>query len=130
MALIIYAEDDELMADIVRSILSDAGHIVGIVGDGAAAFQAIKFKQPDLVILDCTLPGLPGIQVLRKMRIDPVLCDLPVLMLTGRNSQDDVNLAKFAGANEYLKKPFDPDHLVFIVENMLDAGSAARQQTG
>lgn len=61
MARIIYAEDDELVAGLVCNYLNDAGHAVGVVGDGLAAFKIIMAKKPDLVILDCSMPGMGGI---------------------------------------------------------------------
>ncbi|MEQ9662897.1 MAG: response regulator [Parasphingopyxis sp.] len=119
MARIVYAEDDELIAEHVRETLSEAGYVVGIVNDGISALQAIKIKHPDLVILDAEMPGLPGPEVLRKMRTDPKLFDIPVLMLTARRSKGDEDLAKYAGANEYLRKPYDPDQLVAVVNSLV-----------
>jgi DNA-binding response OmpR family regulator len=119
LAHIIYAEDDEFMADIVRTTLQEDGHVVGIADDGENALQAIKAKKPDLVILDCNMPGLSGISVLERMRVDSQLYQTPVLVLTSRSGASNVNLAKFAGANEYMEKPFDRDYLAFIVDEML-----------
>lgn len=130
MALILYAEDDELMAEFVRLKLAEDGHVTGIVMEGEAAFAAIKIKRPDLVILDCNLPGLPGVEILRRMRMSRDLYDIPVLILTGRRSESDVALAKQAGANEYLKKPFDPEELKFIVEEMLLRQARRLRATG
>lgn len=120
MARIIYAEDDELVAEIVRDTLMDAGHAVGVIGDGITALKVAKIKNPDLIILDCSMPGMGGVEVLRRIRNHQELFATPVLMLTGRSSAADERIAFEAGATDYLKKPFDPDELVFIVENMLD----------
>ncbi|RZI57506.1 MAG: response regulator, partial [Zymomonas sp.] len=57
--------------------------------------------------------------VLRELREHPTLFDLPVVMLTGRRGQPDVDLAMFAGADDYIKKPFDPDEFVFRIEEVL-----------
>jgi DNA-binding response OmpR family regulator len=119
MAHIIYAEDDELIAELVRNALKQDGHVVGIASDGESALKAIKLKHPDLVILDCNMPVMTGIEVLSRMRVDPAQCDIPVLMLTGRRGAQDVDIAMYSGANEYLKKPFDPDYLAFVVDNLL-----------
>lgn len=124
MARIIYAEDDDLMGEIVRSTLARDGHVVGLVTDGKAALQAITLKQPDLVILDCSIPELSGIQVLERMRLNQALYDMPVLMLTGRRSEKDVSLAAYAGADAYVKKPFDPEYLLFIADSLLEEGRA------
>ncbi len=119
MARIIYAEDDELVAEIVRDTLMDAGHAVGVIGDGITLFKVAKAKNPDLIILDCSMPGMGGVEVLRRIRNHQELFSTPVLMLTARSSAADERIAFEAGATEYLKKPFDPDELVFVVDNIL-----------
>lgn len=120
MARIIYAEDDELVGEIVRDTLMDAGHAVGVIGDGVTAFQVAKMKIPDLIILDCSMPRMGGVEVLRRIRNHHELFFTPVLMLTGRLSVIDERIAFEAGATEYLRKPFDREELVFVVETMLD----------
>ncbi|WP_417608353.1 response regulator transcription factor [Parasphingorhabdus sp.] len=120
MARIIYAEDDELMGEIVRDTLMDAGHAVGVIGDGVTALQVAKMKNPDLIILDCSMPKMGGVEVLRRIRANHELYSTPVLMLTGRSSATDQQIAFDAGATEYLRKPFNRERLVFIVENMLE----------
>ncbi|MEG3086005.1 response regulator transcription factor [Sphingomonas sp. PB4P5] len=119
MALIIIADDDELVGEIARDALVAAGHGAGLVGDGTAALRVVKARKPDLLVLDCNMPGLSGVLVLRELRNMPAFCDLPVMMLTGRRGAQDEELAMFAGANDYMKKPFDPDEFVFRVEQLL-----------
>lgn len=122
MARIIYAEDDDLMGELVRDALASAGHIVGVVENGKAALQAINIKLPELVILDCSIPELSGIEVLRSIRLSRRLYNMPVLMLTARTSQRDISLAAYAGADGYIKKPFDPDYLIFLADSLLTDG--------
>ena len=124
MARIIYAEDDDLMGELVRTTLARDGHLVGLVADGETALRAITLKRPDLVILDCSIPELSGIQVLERMRRTQSLYNMPVLMLTGRRSEKDVSLAAYAGADAYVKKPFDPEYLLFVADSLLEDGRA------
>jgi DNA-binding response OmpR family regulator len=126
MARIIIAEDDDLVRDIVRGALAKEGHVVGAVDNGADALRAIQLKQPDLVILDCMMPEMNGLIVLREIRTSPTLYDIPVLILTGRQGARDVELAYVQGADDYMKKPFDPDELVFRVEELLEKRGANR----
>ena len=119
MARILIADDDEIVGEIARDALIASGHGAGLVADGAEALRVIKARRPDLLILDCNMPGMSGVVLLRTLRNMPDLCDLPVMMLTGRRSTQDVELAMFSGANAYVKKPFDPDELVFKVEELL-----------
>jgi DNA-binding response OmpR family regulator len=126
MARIIVAEDDHIVSDIVREALTNAGHVVGVVDNGADALRAIQLKEPDLVILDCTMPELSGLIVLREMRTSSTVYDTPVLVLTGRQGARDVELAYNQGADDYMTKPFDPEELVFRVEELLEKHRASR----
>jgi DNA-binding response OmpR family regulator len=125
MARIIIADDDEIVGEIARDALLANGHGAGLVTDGAEALRIVKARRPDLLVLDCNMPGMSGVLVLRELRNTPSLCDLPVMMLTGRRSEQDVNLAMFAGADAYVKKPFDPEEFVFKVEELLKGRAKA-----
>ena len=119
MARIIIADDDEIIGEIARDALVASGHGAGLVTDGAEALRVVKARRPDLLVLDCNMPEMSGVLVLRELRKMPEFYDLPVMMLTGRRSRQDEELALFAGADEYVKKPFDPDEFVFRVEELL-----------
>jgi DNA-binding response OmpR family regulator len=119
MALILLADDDSLVGEVVRGALSERGHVVGIVENGADAVRVVQLKNPALVILDCSMPEMNGIEALIRIRRCEARYRTPILMLTGRRSDADVEIAMRAGADQYLKKPFDADQLVAIVENML-----------
>lgn len=121
MARIIVAEDDEIVAEVIRDALIAAGHGVGVLPNGSEALNVIRRRLPDLVILDCNMPELSSLLVLREMRGDLRLVDIPVLILTGRRSEKDVALAMYEGADDYMKKPFDSDELAFRVEELLRA---------
>ena len=120
MARIIMADDDEIVAEIAIEALNAAGHAVGLLADGKDMMKLIRARKPDLVILDCNMPEKSGILVLREMRNTTEFYDTPVLMLTGRRGERDVELAMYEGANDYMKKPFDPDELVFRVDELLE----------
>jgi DNA-binding response OmpR family regulator len=126
MALILIADDDPLVGDIVRYTLSERGHIVGIVDNGHDALRVVETKQPDLVILDCSMPGIGGVDVLRRLRVSGTSFAVPVLMLTARSSWDDEEIALRAGADDYLRKPFDPAELVALVDHMLHKAERSR----
>lgn len=119
MSRIIIAEDDEISIYLVRAALEDRGHIVGALPDGSRVLDVVKTKRPDLLILDASMPRKGGLEALREVRAE-LGSSLPILMLTGRTSRDDEALAYKAGADDYLRKPFDPDHLAVRVESLLD----------
>ncbi|MEO7635288.1 MAG: response regulator, partial [Sphingomicrobium sp.] len=79
----------------------------------------MRARPPHLAIVDCAMPGLSGVELVRAMRGDGRLCGVPVLMLTGRQSEADEVLAFSAGADDYLRKPADLDQLVGRVDALL-----------
>ena len=126
MALILIADDDELVVDLVRSALNARGHVVGALNDGTSVRQVVELKRPDLVILDCSMPELPGVEALRQIRSSPTAYLTPVLMLTGRTSKADEEIAFRMGADDYIRKPFDMDQLIARVEVLLDENQPGR----
>jgi DNA-binding response OmpR family regulator len=119
MARIILADDDEVVAELVTDAFMAAGHAVGWLKDGKEALDLIKRRPPDLAILDCNMPEMSGIMVLRELRQSETLFDLPVMMLTGRQSESDEQILRYEGANDYMRKPFDPIALVGRAEALI-----------
>ncbi|MDF2386791.1 response regulator [Nostoc ellipsosporum NOK] len=123
MARIIYVEDDERAGAAVRQALREAGHMVGLIDHGMLAFDTIAFNKPDLVILDQSLPGAQGLDILRALRRLPALCRTPILMLSAKGGEAEADEAMGAGANACLVTPFEPELLVRRVAEMLDDDS-------
>ncbi len=119
MALILIADDDELIVELVAEALRARGHVVGTVNDGMHVVDIVTFKRPALVVLDCSMPKISGIDVLRRIRTSTACFDTPVLMLTGRRSEADEEIAFRAGANDYMRKPFDLAKLIERIESMI-----------
>ena len=86
----------------------------------------MRARPPHLAILDCAMPGLSGVDLLRAMRVEPRLLAVPVLMLTSRLSERDERIAYEAGADVYLRKPVDPDQLLDRVDALLLRNSKIR----
>ena len=120
MSRIIVADDDEIIVEIVRQALADEDHIIGWLADGQSALDVIRQRPPDLVILDCNMPGMARISVLREMRKSAELWDVPVLMLTGRQSENDERIGRYEGATDYMRKPFSPAALAQKARALLD----------
>ena len=119
MALILIADDDELIVEMVAEALRPRGHVVGTLDDGLHVVEVVTFKRPAVVVLDCAMPTMSGIEVLRKMRASTTCFDTPVLMLTGRRSDADEKIAIRAGANDYMRKPFNLAKLVERIETLI-----------
>ena len=119
MARILIADDDELIAELASEVLIDAGHACGWVTSAAAAWTCVRRKRPDILLLDQAMPGESGMTLLRRLRRSPVLYDLPVIMFTAMNGDQDQVQAIYAGAQDFLSKPFDPADLVMRVKRLL-----------
>ncbi|OYY25748.1 MAG: two-component system response regulator, partial [Acidovorax sp. 35-64-16] len=106
---LLLVEDDPTMQLTLQRALARRGMEVTAVGDGSAALRQWAARLPDAVVLDLTLPGLDGLQVLQQARTRGLRT--PVLILTARGTVGDRVLGLNAGADDYLPKPFDLDEL-------------------
>ena len=113
---ILVADDDGDIRDLVVFKLTQAGYDVEAVQDGAAAFQSIEASPPRLAILDVMMPGLSGIDVLRKVRADE---RLEVILLTAKSRDIDVDAGFATGASDYVIKPFSPRELLHRVNALV-----------
>jgi DNA-binding response OmpR family regulator len=119
MGRILLADDDELIAEVVTDAFMSAGHAVGWMQDGKQALEALKRRPFDLLILDCNMPEMSGINLLRELRRSSTLYGIPVLALTGRQSEADEHILRYEGADDYMRKPFDPRSLVGRAEALM-----------
>jgi DNA-binding response OmpR family regulator len=112
---ILVAEDDAVTRKLLESTLSRLRLDVVAVADGNAAWNALETLKgkdaPEIALLDWMMPGLEGIQVLRRVRTTPGFELLYVILLTSRTDKEDVAYGLAAGANDYIAKPFDPSEL-------------------
>lgn len=116
-ANIVVAEDDVKQAELVRRYLEHEGHTVTVVEDGRAALEAVRHREPDLLVLDVMMPRTDGLDVVRILRAE---CrEVPVLMLTARSTEDDLLLGLDLGADDYMTKPFSPRELMARVRTLL-----------
>jgi len=126
MTLILVAEDDADIRQLLRDVLEHAGFEVIVSGDGAAALHAARTRKPDLLVLDLGLPGLDGLDVARALRRES---ELPIIMLTARAEESDTLVGLELGADDYIAKPFSTKELVARVRAVLRR-LEARPSTG
>ncbi len=119
---VVVADDDQDILDLVVFKLSQAGFETVAVSDGMAALAAIQANPPRLAILDVMMPGLSGIDVLRKVRANEATKDLDVILLTARARDSDVDAGFATGASDYVIKPFSPRELLHRVNAVLARG--------
>ncbi|TFB50267.1 response regulator transcription factor [Cryobacterium tagatosivorans] len=120
---ILVADDDRDILELVVFKLTQAGYETVAVADGVAALAAIEADPPRLAILDVMMPGLSGIDVLRKVRANEATKDLDVILLTARSRDSDVDVGFATGANDYVIKPFSPRELLHRVNALLARGN-------
>ena len=109
---ILIADDDRSSTMMLGRTLEQWGFEVMVVHDGVAAWECITGDTPPaLAIVDWMMPGLDGIELCRRIRATPLRSPVYVILLTARNSRQDLVAGLEAGADDYLTKPFDPDEL-------------------
>ena len=106
---ILLVEDDPALADVVRRALTESGHVIDLEVDGTTAETVASTTPYDAIILDVMLPGREGLAIARTLRARDVWT--PILMLTARDTVEDVVAGFDAGADDYLRKPFAFDEL-------------------
>ncbi len=117
---LLLVEDQEELAEWLAKALRQGGHAVDLMGRGDHADHALATQPYDLVILDLSLPGMDGLEVLKRLRARGG--DLPVLILTARGSTDERVIGLNLGADDYLVKPFELSELEARVKALLRRG--------
>jgi DNA-binding response OmpR family regulator len=113
---VLIVEDDAEIADVLRRSLRIEGYDVKVSGDGSEALGEADLFEPDAVVLDLGLPGMDGIEVSKRLREGG---DVPILMLTARDSLDDRVEGLDSGADDYLVKPFEREELLARLRALL-----------
>jgi DNA-binding response OmpR family regulator len=116
MAKILVVEDEKQIADMISFKLSNAGHKVVRAPDGEQAMVVATREQPDLILLDVMMPGLGGVEVLRRLKNDSTLRAVPVIMVSAKGHERDVLSGLRGGAVDYIVKPFSLKELSARVE--------------
>jgi DNA-binding response OmpR family regulator len=119
--VIVVADDDEDVRELIKFRLTRAGYRVEAGKDGEEALSLIRSKHPALAVLDIMMPKLDGYEVTRRVRDDPGLDGIPVLLLTASVQEGAASVGFEAGADDHMRKPFSPQELVVRVRSMLTA---------
>ena len=119
MARILVVEDEDDIRQILAYNLGQAGHEVLAAERGAVALELARKERPELVLLDLMLPDISGLEVCRQLKSDPVLREIPVMMLTARSEEIDRVVGFELGADDYVVKPFSVRELILRVQAVL-----------
>ena len=113
---ILIADDDPVILRLLQVNLELEGYTVVTANNGQEAVDAAAESDPDLVILDIMMPRLDGYQACEKLKSDDATKHIPVIFLSAKAQQGDIDRGKAYGVAEYLTKPFDPSELLEVVE--------------
>jgi DNA-binding response OmpR family regulator len=116
---ILVVDDDPDIRELVQLKLDLSGFTTVAADDGETALRLVADARPDLVVLDVMMPGLSGFAVCERLREDPATARLPVILLTAKAQESDLERGFAAGATDYLVKPFSPRELVSRVNAAL-----------
>jgi DNA-binding response OmpR family regulator len=119
--LVLVADDDEDILTLVALRFRRSGLEVILARDGEEALELIQTRAPDAAVLDIAMPKLTGLEVVRRLRDSEATKTLPIVLLTARAGDKDVELGLEAGADEYITKPFSPQDLYACVQSVLSA---------
>ena len=117
--LVLVAEDDEDIRSLVAFRLERAGYRVVAAADGRRAYEVAVAQLPDLAVLDVMMPRLDGYELMRRLRADERTSRLPIILLTARAQESDVQRGLEAGADDYIRKPFSLQELMARVQAIL-----------
>lgn len=118
-ATVLVVDDDETIQQLLEVNLQMEGYGVAVATDGDEALTTIREMRPACVLLDVMMPGMDGWEVCRQLREDPELDDIPIVFLSARARQDDVDRGEQVGADAYITKPFDPIELIELIDRLV-----------
>lgn len=126
---ILLIEDEEDIASLIKLQAELAGYKVHIEMDGLNGYLAVEREKPDLIILDIMLPGLNGLDVCRKIKTNPDLQDIPIIIISAKSEEIDVVLGLELGADDYVAKPFSLKVLFSRVKAVMRRGKEPEKES-
>jgi DNA-binding response OmpR family regulator len=117
--LVLVADDDEDILELVAFRLERSGYEVVRAHDGEEALRLAHERKPDLAVFDVMMPKLDGYELTRRLRADELTSEIPIILLTARAQDADVQTGFEAGADDYIRKPFSPQELRARVQAIL-----------
>jgi CheY-like chemotaxis protein len=119
MAKILIAEDERDIRDLIAFTLRFAGYEVFAANNGEEAVELAPRVNPDLILMDVRMPRMTGYEACKRLKADPDLTDIPVVFLSAKGQENEIQQGLASGAEEYLLKPFAPDQLTARVKAIL-----------
>ena len=121
MAKILVAEDERDIRELIGHTLRFAGYEIVLVANGVEAIEAVSRERPDLILLDVRMPKMSGYDVCRLIKENPDTSEIPVVFLSAKGRESEVEQGIELGALDYILKPFAPAELITQIQNILEA---------
>jgi DNA-binding response OmpR family regulator len=121
MTKILIAEDDRDIRELIAISLTYAGYEVVSASDGQQAVDLTIEEKPDLIMLDVRMPRLTGFQALEQIKEQPEFEDVPVVILSAKGQETEIQSGLDLGASQYILKPFAPDELIEKIRQIVDS---------
>lgn len=120
MPRILVAEDEKDIRELIAFTLRFAGFDVLLATNGAEAVEVAEAEKPDLILLDVRMPRMSGYEACRRLKENPQTASLPVVFLSAKGQDSEIQQGLESGAEEYILKPFAPDELIQQVRDILN----------
>ena len=117
---ILVVDDEPTLVRLMEFVLAKQGHTMLVANNGEDGLAKARSEKPDLILLDIMMPRIDGYEVARTIRADADIAATPIIMLSAKAQDDDIKKGLELGVNEYITKPFSPEHLVHVVNDYLE----------
>ena len=117
---ILIVDDDEIMADVLSVRLSQQGFRTTIAENGEQALAMARVERPHVILLDLRLPDVDGFEVCRELSDSEETSEIPVIIVSGLEHPDVIRRSRAAGCHYYLRKPYDPNALLTLIQQAID----------
>jgi DNA-binding response OmpR family regulator len=124
MARILVAEDERDIRELIAFSLRLADFEVVLTQNGEEAIERASIEKPDLILLDVRMPRMSGYETCRRLKADPATSEIPIVFLSAKGQEKEIEEGLDSGALEYIVKPFAPDELATQVRDILDRARA------
>ena len=123
---VLVIDDDRMIRELLQTILSKKGYKTYMAEDGPSGLRTACEADIDIILLDWMMPGMNGLEVLKRLKKEYKTKNVPVIMLTGKDSRCDVDQAAFLGVVDYIVKPFNLSTIAQTIEEKLEKTTEAK----
>ena len=117
---VLIIDDDDAQAEVLAWRLQRQGYLTLTASVGQSGLDLARCERPDVILLDLQLPDMDGLDICEQLYENPITCSIPVIIVSGSDRHNIVKQARAAGCDFYLRKPYDPNVVLMLVERALE----------